>query len=224
MLEPLGPSLWTRAVPHRFLGLEIGTRMNVVRLADGELVVHSPIPLDSQLEAAVRALGPVRHVIAPNLQHHLYVGSWGHTFPEAKVWVASGLERKRQDLPEVSPLELFPRDPDLVHVPIAGTEGRLSENVFVHVPSETLLVSDLIQNLPEAPDAWTRAYTTVMGIHDRVGLSRILQWSVFRDRKAARASLDQVLALPWSRIVPAHGRVIDVEAKARFRETFAFLE
>jgi predicted glycoside hydrolase/deacetylase ChbG (UPF0249 family) len=46
MLTELAPGLWTRSVPHRMrdLGLQIGARMNVVRLRSGELVVHPGFP------------------------------------------------------------------------------------------------------------------------------------------------------------------------------------
>ena len=59
-LEALAPSVWTLAIPHRFLGLEIGTRMNVVRLADGGLLVHSPVPAELSFGPSVSALSPQR--------------------------------------------------------------------------------------------------------------------------------------------------------------------
>ena len=45
MLEPIVPDVWVQARPLRFFGVETGTRMTVMRLADGGLFVHSPIPL-----------------------------------------------------------------------------------------------------------------------------------------------------------------------------------
>jgi Domain of unknown function (DUF4336) len=60
MLERLDPAadVWLAAAPLSFLGLRIGTRMTVVRLASGDLWVHSPIALTPELRAAVDALGP----------------------------------------------------------------------------------------------------------------------------------------------------------------------
>lgn len=45
------------------------TRMTVVRLASDELWVHSPIAPDPALFERIEALGPVRHLIAPNSLH-----------------------------------------------------------------------------------------------------------------------------------------------------------
>ena len=44
MLDRLAEDLWVEARPLRFFGVEMGTRMTVVRLADGGLWVHSPVP------------------------------------------------------------------------------------------------------------------------------------------------------------------------------------
>jgi hypothetical protein len=46
---------------------------------------------------------------------------------------------------------------------------------------------------------------------------------VTRDREAARASLEQVLALDFTRLVMAHGEVVDVDAKARLRGALHYM-
>ena len=49
MLRQLDRDLWVAEQPLRFVGLEIGARMTVVRLPDGRLVVHSPIGYTDEL-------------------------------------------------------------------------------------------------------------------------------------------------------------------------------
>jgi hypothetical protein len=46
-------SLWIKRVPLRFFGLQMGTRMTVVRLDDGGLFVHSPTAADEKTQQAV---------------------------------------------------------------------------------------------------------------------------------------------------------------------------
>jgi hypothetical protein len=225
-LEEIGPSLWTLSVPHRMrdLGLQIGARMNVVRLTNGDLVVLAPLPLTEPLATEVRALGTVRHLVAPNLQHHLYVGDWKERFPEALLHVPRHLPKKRPDLVASAVLGEGPGpgDPELRHVEILGCERYLGENVFVHAASGTLVVADLVHNLPPSKDLWTRVYATLMGFDGKVALSRAVRLA-FRDRAATRRSLDALLALPWSRIVPAHGEVIEGDAKQALRDAYAWL-
>jgi hypothetical protein len=62
-LTELGSGLWVVQVPLRFLGLQLGRNMAVVRLRDGGLLVHSPAPLSDELRSALDDLGSVRFVV-----------------------------------------------------------------------------------------------------------------------------------------------------------------
>ena len=55
MLRRLGNDIWVAERPQRFYGLEVGTRMTVLRLADGSLLLHSPIALDAGVRSALEA-------------------------------------------------------------------------------------------------------------------------------------------------------------------------
>jgi hypothetical protein len=69
-----------------FHGFDYPTRMVIVRLADGGLWLWSPIQKNAEIEDAVRALGPVRHIVSPNKLHYLFLGEWQAAFPTAKMW------------------------------------------------------------------------------------------------------------------------------------------
>lgn len=75
-LKPLGRGLWIGEGPvvPFFAGFPYPTRMVVIRLGDGGLFVWSPVALTDTLRAEMDALGPVRHLVSPNLLHHLYLG------------------------------------------------------------------------------------------------------------------------------------------------------
>ena len=99
--EPLiahGDGLWTAPRAHTILGLTIGTRMSVVRLAGGGLWLHSPVALDGQTRNALDALGPVRFLVAPNRFHHTYLPQARDAYPQAKIFGAPGLADKRRDI------------------------------------------------------------------------------------------------------------------------------
>jgi hypothetical protein len=102
MLDHLDEGLWAVTSPLKVLGLiPMASRMTVVRLNDGGLFVHSPVRLEPKLKAALDALGPTRHVIAPNRMHHLFCGDYRSAYPEARLYGAPGLAEKR---PELAPL------------------------------------------------------------------------------------------------------------------------
>ena len=97
-LYELSKNIWIAERPQRFYGIEVGTRMTVIRLADGSLLLHSPVSLDHGLRRELDSIGRVRFTVAPNRVHHLHAGEVAEAYPEARLWVAPGLERKRPDL------------------------------------------------------------------------------------------------------------------------------
>lgn len=221
MLTALAPGLWTLAVDHRFLGLRFGARMTVVRLADGGLLVHSPVPLTEARREAVAALGPVRFVVAPNLFHHLYAADWARAFPEARLLVAEGLEKKRADLPEHGVLDgSDPWGDALVGVKLEG-QPAVNETAFWHPASGTLITCDLVANLPPTDHLWTRVYAWMTGLDQRPAVNAAMRLGV-RDRAAARKSVDRMLELHPRRILMSHGEVLETDAEAGLRRAWAW--
>jgi hypothetical protein len=223
MLERLDAGLWVAPAPLKFMGLHLGTRMTVVRLSGGDLWVHSPIAPTPELRAEVDALGPVRHIVAPNLYHHLFAGQWHAAYPSASLWGPAALARKRKDLKLTSTLEQVSATAwasDLVPLHIDGC--MLDETVFVHRTTRTLVASDITENFATSPYWVTRTYLKMAGIHGRIGFSRLLRF-VYRDRPAARRSIDALLAQDFDRIVLAHGDIIPSGGKDALQSTYGFL-
>ncbi|WP_366930207.1 DUF4336 domain-containing protein [uncultured Sphingomonas sp.] len=66
MLQPFGRDLWIVDGPAvSVAGFVYPTRMAVIRLSDGALLIWSPTALSDELQAAVDDLGSVRHLVAP---------------------------------------------------------------------------------------------------------------------------------------------------------------
>ena len=87
MLQRFGPSIWISDGPEAVVaGFRYPTRMAVIRLSDGTLFIWSPVALSAPLRAAVDALGPVAHIVAPNALHHLHLGEWQAAYPAARLY------------------------------------------------------------------------------------------------------------------------------------------
>jgi len=223
-LRALDVDLWIAERPQRFYGLEVGTKMSAIRLADGSLLLHSPVALDARLRAELDAIGPVRFAVAPNRVHHLYAGRVAETYPDARLWVGPGVERKR---------------PDLVYVDVLGDEapaewrgqvdqvffrGRPYENevVFFHRRSRTLIICDLAFNIGPEAALPTRWLMRLIGSYGRFGPSTLDPWLI-RDRAAARASLERILAWDFDRVVVAHGDVLEHGGHHALRRGYRWL-
>jgi hypothetical protein len=198
--------------------------MTVVRLGDGSLFVHSPIAIDETLRGDIDALGHVAHLVAPSLFHHVHAGVAAELYPNAKVHLAPGLDKKRPDL-NADALLGIEQDPswrgEIEAMPIKGT--MLGETAFVHHPSGTLICSDLIENFETSDDWYTRLYLKIGGIHGKPGLSRPLRMA-FRDKKAARRSIDAILERPFERISLAHGDPLLHGGPGALRAAYTWLE
>ena len=210
--------------PQNFYGLPVGTRMTVIRLADGRLLLHSPVALEPELREQLDAIGRVCFAVAPNRVHHLYAGAVAHAYPGTRLWVAPGLERKR---------------PDLVYEAVLGDEapeewkgqvdqvffrGRPYENevVFFHRPSRTLILCDLAFNFGPRAAAPTRLLMKLLRSYGRLGPSTLDPWLI-RDRRAARASLERILAWDFDRIIVAHGDVLESGGHETLRHGYSWL-
>jgi hypothetical protein len=64
----------------------------------------------------------------------------------------------------------------------------------------------------------------MMGFHDRVALSRVIRWTGFDDRRAARRSIDQVLAQPFDRLIVGHGTALASGGHAAFAAAYGWLK
>lgn len=228
MLTEFGPNIWIAdgSTVTAAAGFHYPTRMAVIRLSNGDLVVWSPIELANDLRAAVETLGTVRYLVPPNSLHHTFLGDWQRAYPDAKVYAPPGLRAKRKDI-------RF--DGDLSDSPITAWAGEIelaimrgnritTEVVFFHHGSGTAIFADLIQQF--AP-GWFKGWRALIA---RLDLMVAAEPSVprkfrvaFTDRRAARAGLARILAWPTKKVLIAHGPAITDDGQAFLRRAFRWL-
>lgn len=229
-LKPVAPEIWLIDGPAiRFWGMPFSTRATVVRLAGGDLWVHSPTFLTEALRQEVAALGPVRHLIAPNWIHYAHVGAWKTAFAEATAWLAPGVaaraEKQGIDLPAGRDLgaEAPAAWAGQIDQIIAGGSALHREAVFFHRPSRTLILTDLIENFePRKLPWWMRPLAWLGGIAEPGGMPRDMR-ATFRDRAALRAAVATMIGWRPERVILAHGRWFRDNGEAELRRAFAWL-
>ena len=222
-MRRIADGLWVDTRPLRFWGVETGTRMTVVQLGDGGLFVHSPVPLDTATRATVDGLGPVKAIIAPSRFHHLSVGEWMRAYPAAIVCACPGLERKRRDLTwhRVLGDEPEPEWRGEIDQVFFGARPLENEVVFFHRQTRTLVCADAVFNLATHPSRFTRIVARLMG--QRKPGATLFERVLIRDRAAARAQVDRMLAWRPDRIILAHGYIIDRGGEEVLRRAYAWL-
>ena len=199
----------------RFFGVELGARMTILEL-EGGVLVHSPVGVPSETLPDL----PVRWVLAPNLFHHLYIGSWMEVGAEG--WAAPGLADKRPDLSFHGAVEpgARPFGPEVEMFPLKCFPFT-NEVVVLHRPSRTLLVTDLVFNLaPTAPWLSRAAMRCLCGYP---GCRTTLLERALMRREVARREITLLLALDFDRLIMAHGQVIETGGRAALEGAFEWL-
>ena len=233
VLKPFADQVWIVDGPEiamNYLGLKLPfpTRMTVVRLPDGGLWLHSPIAFDETLAASIAALGPVRHLVAPNSLHYWWIPDWAARFPEAQVHAVPGLDRlAKRALPPHRMLGDAP-DPawaaEMNQVLVPG--GLLTEADFLHRPSRTLILTDLIENFEprRIRSRLLRAIVKWSGAADPDGKAPVdMQLSFWRHRRVLRSAVRRMIGWAPERIILAHGRCYDRDGTAELKRAFRWV-
>jgi hypothetical protein len=210
-------SIWLASYPVRMAGAAFEARTALIRCRDGSLVVHSPGPLDDAARDEIASLGDVRAILAPGNFHHMHVAACQRAFPGAETWICPGVERKQPTLHydrilgDVAPSSVAA---EIDQALVRG--GRvMCEVALLHRPSRTLLLVDVLENFTDATPGvnwFVRALFKALGMWGKPtpAPEYRLAW---KDRDAARASLERILAWDFERIVIAHGDLVDRDAR-----------
>ncbi|HVM95969.1 MAG TPA: DUF4336 domain-containing protein [Candidatus Acidoferrales bacterium] len=196
------------------------SRTTIVRLGSGNLAVISPPPAHEETFAALDGLGKVEALVAPNSFHYLYVDAAARRYPKARVFLAPGLRSRIPSLPDGAEFSEAPVWVDLAHLTLGPVRG-LSEVVFFHLPSCTLIFSDVAFNMVSLESRLDRFFWRLNGVPAHFGPSRTARWMLLKDRQRAADVLRRVLDWPFERIVVAHGDVLQADARAQFERGFA---
>jgi len=218
-LHQFGPNIWTVDQPSNFIGVPLGLRMTIMRLAKQQLVIHSMTSCDAETHAAIQTLGEVRYLIAPNLEHTRFIGEWLNDYPQAILYAPTDqllakhpTARSRNTLP-------FHHD-DLLCQTISGMP-RLREFAFFHKESQTLILTDLAFNLGGEMSLWESCFLRLNGAYNRFTPTRILK-SLIKDQNAFCNSIQTIAQWDFKQIIIAHGTPVTQNACRTFDNAFAW--
>lgn len=236
MLRAIDTDLWVAEQPLKYFGLEVGTRMTVIRLSQDQLVLIAPIKLQDDIADQLNQLGNVSDIIAPNLYHHLFLNQCKQRYPNATVWATSGLQDKCPDLLIDKTLSDSRSDTLREHttksfngLEVAQVVGfntldirgyaPLNEWVFFHAKSRTLIITDLAFHFDRHSSLFAQLVSKVLGGYQQLRPS-LLEKIATRDKEQVRQSLQPILAWDFERVIMAHGSIIEQDGKRQFQRGY----
>lgn len=252
VIRDLTPNVITLSVPFsRFGRLRVGGRGTVVRLTSGNLAVFSPVALTAEVRARIAGLGSgqVAYIVAPDIEHHIFVSEWAGAFPDARIVGPEGLPEKRA---KTTGDERIGREPfGTVFAAKTKRETSISpefdadfeyefvdahpnkELVFFYKPDKVLIQADLFFNLPaneqysrvkDEPKegALSRFFAGIQSTQgDAKGMKRLLWYLASSgDRAGFNESIKRIGAWDFTTVVPCHGDTMVGNGKEIFRKVF----
>lgn len=226
VIEPFGEDIWTvEGDVVRLVAIPFATRMTVIRLQSGGLWVWSPVAPSEARCATVDALGRVEHLVAPNKIHSLGLEPWKQRYPDARVWVSPQFSKRHPSIAADGVLgESAPEAWRGVigQLFFAGSK-LLDEMIFCHHASRTLIVTDLIQRHDPTHEKWFwQLGKRVAGVLGESGGTAIDLRLSYRDRAAARQSVERILDWDFDRLIISHGLCVQQGAKDVVRRALAW--
>lgn len=215
-LQPLAENLWLLPYPLKMLGADLRRNVTLIRLRSGKMVIHSTAPFRTEDVAAIRSLGEPGWLLDGLLRHDTFAKEGRSAFPGIPYLAPEGF----------SEVVGFPTQP-IVPAP-AEWEGELlaleiqgapvaRDTAMLHVPSRTLILTELVFNFGDDQPLWTELLLRVaVGCRHHPGMSRPVRAGV-KDKVAFQGSLAAILEWDFDRVVVGHGDVINIDGKAKLR-------
>lgn len=215
----LADELYVEEATIRFYGFRLRTRMAVVVLPQGRLLLYSPVWLTDTLRSELAQLGEVAFVLSPNKIHNQTLAAYAEAYPAAEIHLPPGLAERRPELRVTAVLgdEAPPAWRDRLDQVLTGGNVFFSEVLLFHRPSRTLLVGDLVENFDASTASpLARAAARLFGV-----VSAPVASPEFRlythDADAAARSFERAARWDFQRIFLCHGALIEEDAKGTFQ-------
>ena len=207
-IKKIDDGVWCLESYFLSLGCRGSLRMTVLKTQSG-LLLYSPVALDAEIVASIRALGTVTDIVAPNSMHHMYLRPCVATFPEANCWVPEGLLEKIGPVDGaqiITPNVVFGNENGIKKFTLTG--HRIQETIIFHEPSQTLLTADLLYNYQSEQYPAEKLFFRMIGNYGRPNVAFYHRFSV-KDKSSIRCMIDKVTSWPINRIIMSHGRIVE---------------
>lgn len=229
MPKLIAENVWVVDSDHRMAGADLPVRMTVLRMPDGSLLLHSPTRYSEEAQAAIEALGPIEHVVAPNTVHWSYMREWQAHLPAATYWAVPGLRKRKPVVRSGLRLDrdLPPSDDqwgDAVDCVMVKGLG-VTEAALFHRSSRTLILTDLVVNVePGKLPGLLALGARLVGSAAPHGKAPLYVRVAFKfGGGQARSAARRIIALNPERVIFAHGEWFETDAARRLKGSLAWL-
>ena len=207
-------------------GMSLKRTMVVVRLNDGNLVIHNGIALEPTQMAELERFGTPAFLIVPNGGHRLDAPAYKQRYPALRVFTPQGSRTRVEEVVPVDGVyEDFPHDDVLRLETLNGVEKTEGALIVQSSDGVSLILNDCMFNMDKKTDPLGFIFTTLMGSAPGPRVSRLAKLLFVKDKSALRADFERYAQLPnLVRVIVAHEKVASgADARASLLQAATYL-
>jgi len=228
VIRQLDANLWIFSTPFlRFNLVPFGGRSTAIKLQSGGVWILASTPLNEVTKAKLTELGSIEYIVAPDVEHHLFLKDYKAAYPEAKlIGVKDHVQkyegRLKFDGAYGADAEgtKYGYEDEIEAVYFPAHQNK--DVAFFHKESQTLIEADLLFNLPAKEQHSKSGFnllsslslTPYGGFHKRIAKGLSTDDASFKKSATAVAQWD------FKRIIPCHGDVIETDGNKAWREAY----
>lgn len=233
VLKPVWDNVWIVDGPAIEFGpplarMKFPTRMTILRLNSKDLFIHSPTPITKALAEQIKQIGVPKWLIGPNKIHYWWIADWKREYPDAIAYLAAGITERAGTRASFFSYDLiksggYPWDDCVLTMPIVS--NFMTEVVFFHRQSRTLIITDLIENFEAEKLSWWEWVLAKLGgiLHPDGATPRDMRFTFRTHKKELRKSVDEMISWQPERIILAHGRWYEANGVHELRRAFRWV-
>lgn len=211
--------------------IPFGGRSTAIKLTSGDVWVLASTPLTQDTKETIDKLGPVKWIMAGDAEHHLFLAEYKKAYENAKLVVVERLLKKKTDegLDVAGAYGVDPPETEYgfeSEIKAHYFPGFVNQDVaFYHVASKSLIVADLLFNLPGTEQYSKSKSSSKVPIICKLNPSGVvlktLLFKLGKDKDAMRRDIKAVSEWDFSRIIMCHGDVIEEDAHKAWKDAYA---
>ena len=198
-------------IPPKFFGRPT-IRMCIIKKETGGLILYSPVKMDQQVISEINNLGPVDLILGSNIFHNTYLLETCKNFKSAKCLIAPKTAKRNPLVGELQEWDdTLNLDSNMISPYIM--KGNIMNELFLfHKPTKTLVLTDFLSDMTYGGNLFEQLYSFCVGMYKKIGVPFYQKYNI-KDKKAFKASLQEVLKLDFDKIILSHGKCIESNGK-----------
>jgi len=229
VIREVAPGVCTFSKPFaRFGLLPVGGRSTAIKLQNGGVWVLASTPLTDETKAKLAEMGEVKYIVGPDAVHWLYLEEFKKSYPSAKLIGVEPLIEKTKDKFQFdgvygkdAPGTRYGYESEIDACYFSGFVNK--DVAFCHKSSKTLVIADLLFNLPAREQYSKTRSVPIVGslpLGPWSYMHKRFVWSSGLDPEAMRRDAKTVAGWKFERVIPCHGDVIEKDGDKAWREAY----